>query len=196
MCLQACAECIDSDSFNACAKSYLGIFSPLKHSTISNESADIEGPDQTARMRRLIWAFAVRICPKTRFRMARSIYRIYRLIVSTLIKAEWLPPSFENITLSAKLRLISRCIAWNRELTSRHRSSDNVNIFILIVWLYIQKPTDDNLVTKKKKNKKKSEYESRHIMRTTYSISCAIQLLHTRQGFPSGFETKGPIKTN
>ena len=34
--------------------------------------ADSEGPDQTARMRRLIWAFAVRICPKTRFRVARQ----------------------------------------------------------------------------------------------------------------------------
>ena len=31
---------------------------------------DSEGPDQTAWMRRLIWAFAVRIFPKTRFRMA------------------------------------------------------------------------------------------------------------------------------
>ena len=35
--------------------------------------ADDEGPDQTARMRSLIWAFAVRICPKTRFRMAQTI---------------------------------------------------------------------------------------------------------------------------
>ena len=33
--------------------------------------ADSEGSDQTARMRRLIWAFAVRIYPKTRFRMER-----------------------------------------------------------------------------------------------------------------------------
>ena len=33
--------------------------------------ADSEGPDQTARMRRLIWAFAVRLRPKTLFRMAR-----------------------------------------------------------------------------------------------------------------------------
>ena len=31
--------------------------------------ADSEGPDQTARMRSLIWAFAVRKCPKTRFRV-------------------------------------------------------------------------------------------------------------------------------
>ena len=32
--------------------------------------ADSEGPDQTARMRMLIWAFAVRRCLKTRFSMA------------------------------------------------------------------------------------------------------------------------------
>ena len=31
--------------------------------------ADSGGPDQTARMRRLIWAVAVRICPKARFRI-------------------------------------------------------------------------------------------------------------------------------
>ena len=35
--------------------------------------ADYEGPDQTAQMRRLIWTFAVRIYPKTRFRMAQFI---------------------------------------------------------------------------------------------------------------------------
>ena len=35
--------------------------------------ADSEGPDQTARMRRLIWAFPVRLCPKARFRMARPM---------------------------------------------------------------------------------------------------------------------------
>ena len=35
---------------------------------------DREGPDQTARMRRLIWAFAVRICLKTRFRIAGPIF--------------------------------------------------------------------------------------------------------------------------
>ena len=35
--------------------------------------ADSEGPDQTARMRRLIWTFAVRMCPRTHFRMAWPI---------------------------------------------------------------------------------------------------------------------------
>ena len=36
---------------------------------------DSKGPDQTVRMRRLIWAFAVSICPKKPFRIARSISR-------------------------------------------------------------------------------------------------------------------------
>ena len=35
---------------------------------------DIEGPDQTARMRSLIGAIAVRICPRIRFSMARPMY--------------------------------------------------------------------------------------------------------------------------
>ena len=35
---------------------------------------DSEGPDQTVWMCRLIWAFAVHICPKTHFCMARPIY--------------------------------------------------------------------------------------------------------------------------
>ena len=35
--------------------------------------ADRDGPDQTVRMRRLIWAFAVHICPKTHFSIARPL---------------------------------------------------------------------------------------------------------------------------
>ena len=38
--------------------------------------ADNEGPNQTARMRRLIWAFVVSLCPKTRFRMERPNYYV------------------------------------------------------------------------------------------------------------------------
>ena len=34
---------------------------------------DSKGPDQPAHPRSLIRAFAVRICPKTRFRMTRPI---------------------------------------------------------------------------------------------------------------------------
>ena len=41
--------------------------------------ADSESPSQTARMRRLIRAFAVRICPKTRFCLVRpSVYQRYQ----------------------------------------------------------------------------------------------------------------------
>ena len=36
--------------------------------------AGSEGPDQPARMRRLIWAFAVRISPKTRFHILLLSY--------------------------------------------------------------------------------------------------------------------------
>ena len=55
-----------------CAKSHPGGYSQCKHCTVSNDSdADSEGSDQTARMCKLIWAFAIRICQTTRFRMAR-----------------------------------------------------------------------------------------------------------------------------
>ena len=42
--------------------------------------ADSEGPDQTARMNRLIWVFAVRIYPKTRFRPnVDELFQVYPL---------------------------------------------------------------------------------------------------------------------
>ena len=40
-------------------------------------TADNNGHDHHARMRRLIWAFAVRVCQKTRFRMAQTILGRY-----------------------------------------------------------------------------------------------------------------------
>ena len=42
--------------------------------------ADSEDPDQTARMYSLIWVFAVGICQKTSFRMARPIFSDMRSI--------------------------------------------------------------------------------------------------------------------
>ena len=39
--------------------------------------ADSEGPDQSARMRRLIWAFAVRIYPKACVPMAHPKYNLH-----------------------------------------------------------------------------------------------------------------------
>ena len=74
MCLRACAKCSDPDSSHACAKYYPGRCSQFLHSVVPTVLLeDGEGPDQNARICRLIWAFAVRICPKTRFRMARHI---------------------------------------------------------------------------------------------------------------------------
>ena len=63
----------------ACANYHTDHCSPFITFTfciVSNDSvSSSEGPDQTARMRRLIWAFAVRICPKTRFCRVRVIYQ-------------------------------------------------------------------------------------------------------------------------
>ena len=74
-CLQACAKCAYS-RHNAPAQCLIRAF--YLHCYILQNpmilAADSEGPDQTARMRSLIWAFALRICPKTRFRVARPIY--------------------------------------------------------------------------------------------------------------------------
>ena len=56
------------------SKSHPVISSPSKHSIISSDYfMDSEGPDQTARMCKLIWAFVSRICPKICFRRALPI---------------------------------------------------------------------------------------------------------------------------
>ena len=61
--------------------------------------ADSEGPDQPARMRGLIWDFAVRICPKTRFSMALSIcifIVICRIIEDTV--QQGIQPPYANLS--------------------------------------------------------------------------------------------------
>ena len=68
-----------------CANCHTGICSLLKHSIhpmIPFE--DSKCPDQTVWMRRLIWAFAARICPKTRFRIARPVYRLFTYFTTIL----------------------------------------------------------------------------------------------------------------
>ena len=57
---------------------YPGLCSPYILSCPMILLADSEGPDQTAHPRSLIWAFTVRICPKTCFRIARRIYEPQR----------------------------------------------------------------------------------------------------------------------
>ena len=52
--------------FIICKVLYLGLFCPLRQSTVSIDSvADSEGPDQTAQMHSLISAFTVCKCSKT-----------------------------------------------------------------------------------------------------------------------------------
>ena len=71
-------ECIEMRIFRsscACVKYHPDLCPPFIHSVSQMILlADTEVPDQTARMRALISAFAVRICPKTNFRMAQSIW--------------------------------------------------------------------------------------------------------------------------
>ena len=70
----------------ACDKYNLGICSPFIHYVVSNDSASGQSPDQTVRMWILIWAFAVCIDPKTRFRMARPyIYITLCVIVAVAV---------------------------------------------------------------------------------------------------------------
>ena len=72
-CLRTCAKCADSDHPSH-AQSLIRAFALhwniLQHPMI--QLVDSKGPYQTARMRRLIWAFTVRICTETYFRMARA----------------------------------------------------------------------------------------------------------------------------
>ena len=75
-CLQTCAKSAGSDH-SAHAWSIIRTFAlhPCIWWYPIILLADIEGPDKTAPMRTLIWAFAVTICPKARFCTARSIYK-------------------------------------------------------------------------------------------------------------------------
>ena len=63
--LRACTKCADSHYPACLVRAFALHWNILQYPMIL--FADNEGPDQTARMRRLIWAFAVLICPKTRF---------------------------------------------------------------------------------------------------------------------------------
>ena len=67
-CLWTCLEYADSDH-PAQAQSIIRAFTLHPYIVLYPMVllADSEGPDQIAQMRRLIWAFAVRICPRTRF---------------------------------------------------------------------------------------------------------------------------------
>ena len=61
----------------ACIKYHPGLCSTFIHYVVSMILlGDTEGFDQTARMRRLILGFVVRIYPETLFRMAQPIFAL------------------------------------------------------------------------------------------------------------------------
>ena len=65
------------------AQSFMRVFALHRYILLCPTTllVDIKGPDQTAWMHRLIWAFAVRICPKTHFCMALPISTMHEQIV-------------------------------------------------------------------------------------------------------------------
>ena len=58
---------------------------PLLSIHFNNLLADSEGPDQTSRMRRLIWTFSVRLYPKTHFWMALHTFLLAFLLAGRYI---------------------------------------------------------------------------------------------------------------
>ena len=68
--LQVFVKCTDSDSSHPCTKYHPDICYPLIHSIASYDSVSSHRrPWSNSQVVKLIWAFTVRICPKTRFRM-------------------------------------------------------------------------------------------------------------------------------
>ena len=81
-------------------------FGPLLSIQTSILLANSKGPDQTARMRSLIWAFAVRICPKTCFHLARPILFFFFLLLLVMfiimhVSKQWVHIS-DQVDYSAK----------------------------------------------------------------------------------------------
>ena len=75
--LRTCAWYTDSDSYRACANAHRAFALHYMFYSPMILLAGSEGPDQTARMRSLIWAFAVRICPMICFRMPRVHFCVF-----------------------------------------------------------------------------------------------------------------------
>ena len=73
-----------------------------------------EGPDPTVRMHRLVWAFAVFICPKTRSHIARPILKT---------KVSWFYLASSNQTLP---------LSWQIQQTT--------NLFIYFFYLFLFSP--------------------------------------------------------
>ena len=94
--------------------------------------ANSEGPEQTAWMRRLIWAFAVCICPKTRFCMVRPRWcnmsqcmtkptkwhvHLVKTQISPGIRPVW---SESSLCAKWKAKSTSRCPGWSEPSLRSH----------------------------------------------------------------------------
>ena len=96
----------------ACTKYHPGLCSWVMHSTVSMILlADSEGSDQTVWICRLIWAFAVGICPKTCFRFGVANFMFYDVKDS----------SCGMLLVGLKIRFFF-CSIWSNQ-TLRKRSS-------------------------------------------------------------------------
>ena len=95
----------------ACAKYHSGLLSPYILYYPMILLVDKGGPDQTAWMRRLIWAFAVPICLKTHFRMGRPICLttdIFLIFPQNHIL-------LEIITIALLRQYLQVCITWRKK---------------------------------------------------------------------------------
>ena len=138
MCLRACAECTDT-FISACAKFHPSTCCPLTHSEHSMTLlADSVGPDQTARMRSLIRAFAVRICPKTLFRILEFSNCILILAwphagiryISNLTKVKY-------SSLTIFLHILSPLLVRNSQIREKDIPKDRIYLFIYLFIYFL-----------------------------------------------------------
>ena len=100
-------KCTESESSRTSAEFHLGLHSYiLQYPMIL--LADSERPDQTARMHRLIWAFAVRRCLKTHFPMAWSLSYLHfsASLQQSKIPAEIKKSAFKRWIILIKIIII------------------------------------------------------------------------------------------
>ena len=79
--------------------------------------ADSEGPDQTAQLSSLIWAFAVRIHAKKRFRMARPISTTTLSVVTDRCKQSIDPD--QTLRTRRQIRVCTVCHSFSSVLLKR-----------------------------------------------------------------------------
>ena len=80
-CLQTCTKSVESGHLAHAQSIIRPLLSISIFCSIQLFCKRTVKTNQTAQMRRLIWAFAVRICPKSRYRMPRPTSQSFRTTV-------------------------------------------------------------------------------------------------------------------